>query len=191
MGGGITRLVTRAERMHRDEALQMRQMLLRLEPELATPRQRQALTELVAHVDARTRPTKRKPFVMLTPEQCDDVADWLSAHSKRPALALRVWIKLFRHMRDDTGELVFSRVELAQELGCPPNNLSGIMAEMVECKALLREREGNTVRFFMNPNVCTKNLGGKAREIFVDHAPALNLRPPVKKPKLRVVETVV
>lgn len=102
-------------------------------------------------------------FVMLSPSQNSAVVRWLSENSKRPMAAVRLWARLFEVMRNDTGEVLQSREELAQWLGVEPRNLSSIMAELASINAVRREKRGREVRYFMNSNVATHIPGQAAR----------------------------
>ena len=107
--------------------------------------------------------TNEWTFVMLSPSQNSAVVRWLSENSKRPMAAVRLWARLFEVMRNDTGEVLQSREELAQWLGVEPRNLSSIMAELASINAVRREKRGREVRYFMNSNVATHIPGQVAR----------------------------
>ena len=94
-------------------------------------------------------------FVMISPQQNDAVVEWLNENSKRPMKATRLWAKLFTAMRNDTGEILRSRDELAEMIGETPQNLSRIMTELASINAIVRQKEGRRVKYFMNPNIAT------------------------------------
>lgn len=102
-------------------------------------------------------------FVMLSPSQNSAVVRWLADNSKRPVAALRLWARLFEVMRNDTGEILQTRDELAQWLGVEPKNLSSIMTELALINAIRREKRGREVRYFMNSTVATHLPGADAR----------------------------
>ena len=60
--------------------------------------------ERVAHIFAE--PRSDWTFVMLSPAQNSEVVDWLAENSKRPLAAVKLWGRLFKHMRMDTGEIM-------------------------------------------------------------------------------------
>jgi hypothetical protein len=102
-------------------------------------------------------------FVMLSPSQNSAVVRWLGRNSKRPVAALSLWARLFEVMRNDTGEILQSREELAQWLGVLPRDLSSIMTELASINAVRREKRGREVRYFMNSTVATHLPGPEAR----------------------------
>ena len=116
--------------------------------------------ERVAHIFAE--PRSDWTFVMLSPAQNEMVVDWLAQNSKRPMVAVRVWAKMFNHLRMDTGEILLPRAKLAEAIGVAPYHLSRIMTELEGINAIRRERDGRRVRYFMNPNVAT-HVAGPAR----------------------------
>ena len=113
--------------------------------------------ERIAHLYAE--PKNDWTFVMLSPAQNSEVVDWLAENSKRPLAAVKLWGRLFKHMRMDTGEILLPRTKLAEAIGVAPKNLSSIMTELEGINAIRRERDGRRVRYFMNPNVATHAAG--------------------------------
>lgn len=103
-------------------------------------------------------------FVMLSPSQNSAVVRWLSENSKRPQTATLLWARLFEVIRNDTGEIMQTRDELAQWLGVEPQNLSRIMSELASINAVRREKRGREVRYFMNSTIATHLPGPAARE---------------------------
>ena len=103
-------------------------------------------------------------FLMLSPSQNAAVVRWLMDNSKRPMAAARLWAHLFEIIRNDTGEVMASRSELAAHLGIEPRNLTQIMSELASINAIRRERSGRGVRHFMNSNVATHLPGSTARK---------------------------
>ena len=120
-----------------------------------------AADDLVAAYLADTR--NAWTFVMLSPAQNAAVVDWLSANSKRPQAAVRLWSHLFTCMRMDTGEILKGREELAERIGIEPKNLSSIMTELASINAIRRERKGREVRYFMNSTIATHLPSAEAR----------------------------
>lgn len=94
-------------------------------------------------------------FVMISPQQNDAVVEWLEANSKRPMKAMKLWAHLFTAMRNDTGEILRSRDELAEKIGENPQNLSRIMTELASINAIVKRKEGRRVKYFMNPAIAT------------------------------------
>ncbi len=103
-------------------------------------------------------------FIMLSPSQNSAVVRWLSENSDRPIAALRLWARLFEVIRNDTGEVMQTREELAQWLGVDPRHISRIMGELASINAIRREKRGREVRYFMNSTVATHLPGHAARQ---------------------------
>ena len=94
-------------------------------------------------------------FLMISPQQNAAVVQWLEEHSKRPMKAMKLWAELLTCLRADTGEILRSRDELAERVGMTPRHLSNIMSELASINAIVRQREGRRVRYFLNPNIAT------------------------------------
>lgn len=171
MAAPIRRLVTRSESLQQDQAAELRQMVLSLEPSAPA-----AVSTLLAVIDRHTAATKGWTFVMLSPSQNRAVVRWLRQNSRRSGVAIELWAVLFEKMRMDTGEIIASRADLAAEVGCHPNHISAVLSEMVECGAISRRQDGREVHWYMNPMVGTC-LTGKAREDAQAAAPRLRLVP--------------
>ncbi len=103
-------------------------------------------------------------FIMLSPSQNSAVVRWLSENSDRPIAALRLWARLFEVIRNDTGEVMQTREELAQWLGVLPRDLSSMMTELASINAVRREKRGREVRYFMNSTIATHLPGYAARQ---------------------------
>lgn len=103
-------------------------------------------------------------FVMLSPSQNSAVVRWISENSKRPQAATLLWARLFEVIRNDTGEIMQTRDELAQWLGVLPRDLSSMMTELASINAVRREKRGREVRYFMNSTIATHLPGQAARQ---------------------------
>lgn len=178
----IRRLVSRPDRLRRDEAAMLRQALL---PFVDGGDSSSQLVEvgraLLAQVDRLSASSNRWTFVMLSPDQNAAVVELIMAGSRRPMICARLWALCFRHLRTDTGEIMLRREEMASSLGVPASDVSRCMSELVEFGAILRVRERAAglrgpgfVRYFMNPRVAT-HLGGAARESAQAAAPLLKV----------------
>ncbi len=102
-------------------------------------------------------------FVMISPAQNAAVVRWLSENSKRPQAATLLWAHLFEVMRNDTGEILRTREELAERVGVDRDNLSRIMTELASINAVRREKHGREVRYFMNSAIATHLPSPEAR----------------------------
>lgn len=182
MPAAIHRLVSRPDRLRRDEAAMLRQALLPfVDGGEASSQLVEAGRTLLAHVDRLSASSNRWTFVMLSPEQNAAVVRHLLAASSRPKVAVGLWSLLFLHLRTDTGEVMLSRSDLASALGVSAPDVSRCMSELVEFGAILRVRERvsglrgpGVVRYFMNPRVAT-HLGGSARDAAQAAAPLLKV----------------
>lgn len=172
MAARIVRLSTRPDRLKAQRADDLRQSVMAFETEAPA-----AVAALLAVIDRHAAAEKGWTFVMLSPDQNRAVVRWLDAHSKRPRVAVRLWAELFVRMRMDTGEIVADRQHLAEAVGAHPNHVSTVLGEMQRCGAVIRRREGHTVRWFMNPRVGTC-LAGTARDTAQAAASSLRLVPP-------------
>lgn len=102
-------------------------------------------------------------FVMISPAQNATVVRWLAENSKRPQAATLLWAHLFEVMRNDTGEILRTREELAERIGVDRDNLSRIMTELASINAVRREKRGREVRYFMNSTIATHLPSSEAR----------------------------
>jgi hypothetical protein len=191
MAARLRRLRTKPERLREEQAAALRQLVLAFPglPERVTG-------AVIAAIDAETAAENGWTFVMLSPAQNRAVVRWLLEHSSRPQKAIDLWVLLFEHLRRDTGEIMLTRDELAEQIGVPADNVSLIMGELEEIGAISRRREKvpglrgpGMVRYFMNPSVAT-HLKGKAREHAQIGADELKLVPKPKRtrPKLAPVD---
>jgi hypothetical protein len=191
MPAALHRLRSKPERLREEQAAALRQLVLAF-PGLPGP----AVGSIVAAIDRETVATSGWTFVMLSPAQNRAVVNWLLENSSRPQKAVSLWSLLFEHLRRDTGEIMLSREEMAEQIGERADNVSLIMTELQGIGAISRRRERvagmrgpGMVRYFMNPNVGT-HLVGAARDKAQARAPLLTPIPSPKrrKPKLVPVE---
>jgi hypothetical protein len=173
--GKIVELRTRPDRLRRDQEATLREALLPFEDEMPGG----VMRELLTLIDRRSASRNKWTFVMLSPEQNMLVVQYLTANSERPLLAVNAWAVCFNHLRIDTGEIMLSRLELAEKLRAHPDEVSRVMGELVKFGAIIRRREKvagmrgpGLVQYFMNPRVAT-HLGGAERDRAQDEAPPL------------------
>ncbi len=167
MGARIVPYATRAQLLKRDEALEVRQMVLSLEDK--APR---LVGQFLALLDRNTAADRGWSFVMLSPAQNRLVVRWINANAKRPRISAALWAEFFCHMRTDTGEIVMTRVEMMEAACASSPHISHALAELHGMGAVIRHREGRDVRWFMNPRVGT-HLTGVARQEAQTAAPPL------------------
>lgn len=172
MAAKVHRLFTAPERLRVGQAARLRQALLPFEPEM--PR---AVRELVAHIDRQTAARNGWTFIMLNADQNRAVVRWLLGNSSRPMKGVDLWAVLFTGVDQDTGEIMFTRDELAAAVDDTVQHVSEIMGELEGVEAIIRRRERvpgmrgpGRVRYFLNPNVGT-HLTGAARDKAQAEAP--------------------
>lgn len=146
----VRRLRTRDERDRAEQVAELRQALLPFEDGCAGEMGRRLLWE----VD-RAQVASEWSFVMLSPSQNAAVVDWLSRHSQRPLVALRVWAQMIANLDRDSGEVMLTRAELAALVGERANNLSAVVSEMGQIGAVSRRRDGARVRYYVSPLIAT------------------------------------
>lgn len=174
MAATIVELRSKPDRLKADQAERLRQALLPFEAEC--PDQ---VRDLIGQIDRQTASRNKWTFVMLSPEQNAVVVDYLTQNSTRPLVAVRLWALCFKHLRNDTGEILLTREEIGEKLGIAADHVSHVMSELVKIKAIITRRERvrglkgpGMVRYFMNPRVAT-HLGGQARDQMQEEAPQL------------------
>jgi hypothetical protein len=183
MAAIVTILQTKPKKLRREEAAHLRASLKEWEAQ-ATGLPAGLMDVLYRELDKRTASHGRWTFVMISPQQNHIVVRYLIKNSKYPLIALDLWGLCFEHLHCDTGEILLSRDELADNLEQKSKVVSAVMSELEDCGAISRRYEKvagvkgrGFVRYFMNPLVGT-HLPGAAR----DEAQA-------KAPKLRLVKS--
>lgn len=198
MPAAIHRLVSRPDRLRRDEAALLRQALLPfVDGGDSSSQLVEAGRSLLAQIDRLSASSNRWTFVMLSPDQNAAVVELIMARCARPRIAVRLWALLFRHLRTDTGEIMLSRDELAGQLGVKANDVSRCMSELVSFGAVSRVRvpipglKGQgAVRYRMNPTVAT-HLSGAARDAAHAAAPILKVIDGTSHPSQRRARAAV
>ena len=107
---------------------------------------------------------------MLSPAQNLAVLRWLTANSKRPSVGVIAWGEILNALRNDTGEVMLTRDELAAHCEVTPNAITDALAELEGIGAITRTRRAvpgirgrGRVVIHVNPLVATK-LAGAARD---------------------------
>lgn len=177
MAATITHLANKQDKLRQDQAERLRRALQVVEAEVDVPPE--LMRDLFGVVERRTASRSRWTFVMLSPSQNAAVVRYLRHNSSRPLVAMELWALCFEHLRQDTGEILLTRDEMAERLGQTADHVSCAMGELAECGAIIRHRERvrgmrgpGMVRYFMNPRVAT-HLSGAARDQSQKAAPAV------------------
>jgi len=92
-------------------------------------------------------------FIMISPEQNRAVVDWLEEKSKRPLKALRLWALLFENVHRETGQIMLTRQEIADQIKIQAYHVTRIMTELESINAIIKKKDGRGVIYYMNPNV--------------------------------------
>jgi len=171
MSAQIKRLTTHAQQETLERIRQL-ELFLSQYPEIRDEKKASMLWELKKTTNLQEKNTWT--FIMISPTQNDLVVEWLLNNSKRPTSAFRLWTKLFKAVEIQTGRIMLTRQEIAQELNILPNNVSGIMSELESIGAILKKKEGRGVIYYMNPHVGT-HLPQEIREKAQKIAPKLKL----------------
>jgi len=165
--GNIVKL-PRHSRASREQAEQLRQYALDLE---LSPEARAELDNALFKVTET--PGRRWVFVMISPEQFRFVQQ-ATRTTRQPDLNWRVFTVALTYMRQDTGEVVTSRDQLATDVDTNVQEVSRAMGELVKIGAIVRLRRGRRAAYFVNPNVGW-NGGEGARQEAAKEAPQLRL----------------
>ena len=136
------------------------------------------LDRLVGTVERELSSRSGWRFVMVEPNLNSEVLNWLTYNSRRPLVAVRLWGELFRHLPQDSNEVMADRADLARAVGCTPAHVSTIMGELESIGAVYRRQEGKSVRYFVHPKLGT-HLTGAVRDKAQAEAPKLRLLDPV------------
>ena len=92
-------------------------------------------------------------FIMISLEQNRAVVDWLEEKSKRPLKALRLWALLFENVHRETGQIMLTRQEIADQIKIQAYHVTRIMSELESINAIIKKKDGCGVVYYMNPNV--------------------------------------
>ena len=164
MTATIHKLISRREKLTEEDGRQLQRLVLDYK---GLPERLRG--ELIAEIDRRTASRNGWTFVMLSPAENKAVVAWLNRNSRWPKVSVLLWAELFDNLRTDTGEIVLTRDELSDRVGCRPTEVSEIMGELESIGAISRRRERvpgmrgpGQVRYFMSPRIGT-HLTGKAR----------------------------
>lgn len=174
----IRRLVTRPERLRRDEAAAFRQAVLPfIDDPGSSPQMVRAARELLGEIDRRSAGSKRWEFALISPVQFGAVVRHLRLESVRPAVACDLWAMCFRFLVPETGEVLLDRSQFLSELGISSRELSRLLSELVKFEAMRRERVPGSreYRYFVNPNAGSRNTAPAIREAEQAKWPALEL----------------
>ena len=116
-------------------------------------------------------PGPRKVFTMIDTEQFRFVMKEI-AKGQDAGKTLMVWNAAITYARQDTGEIMASRNQLAEDTCTKVCNVSTAMTSLEKIGAILKERRGRNVVYKVNPHVAW-NGGEGARIAAAKTAPKL------------------
>jgi DNA-binding GntR family transcriptional regulator len=189
----VVRLRTTQARSEQDTAAGLAEQLRLLPDELLQqlPRGiRHAISKATHGLHRHARPDTEEGlwpggFTMLSRVQTKAIWDAIRAldPDERPNHVRHAFDLVILNLRQDTGEVMLSRDELAKEIGCSPDHVSHVMSTLVRLGVITRERqrvEGmrgpGVVVYFVNPHVAWNgSLDVRKAEAAEAEAPMLHL----------------
>jgi len=184
--GEVKRFVPQSQRVLLEVAASIEEQL-RLFPETQLPEQpREALLNAL-HRFTRNPDESLWPggYSMLSRTQTAAIWDAIRKlpPEKRPNHVRHAFDLALLNLRQDTGEIMLTRDQLAAEIGCAPKNVSTIMGTLEEMGVVLRKRrkvEGlqgpGMAVYFVNPHVAWNgSLEIRQREAAKHKPPLLKL----------------
>ena len=166
--GNVVSLSQKRKRLGREQADVLRQMVFNFD-----------LDEMVqAEIDnaiykITEEPGERWPFVRISPEQFRYVVKAIR-DCRNVATTLSVWNAAITYIRWDTGEILTTRKQLAEDANTNSDEVSRAMTALTKIGAIVKTRRGQRVVYSINPNVGW-NGGEGARQVAAKEAPLLRL----------------
>lgn len=177
VAASLHRLQSKRARLAAEEAAQFRQHVLSFD---AFELPQAACDAIVLAIDRQTAAHNGWTFVMLSPAQNLAVLRWITAHSRRQSVAVNTWGEILNALRNDTGEVMLSREDLATRCEASPNAITDVLGELESIGAITRSRRAvagmrgrGRVVIHVNPLVATK-LAGAARDRAQQEASPVN-----------------
>lgn len=118
-------------------------------------------------------PQEQWPFMRISPEQFRHVSQAIR-HCRKALTTMSIWNAAITYLRFDTGEILATRDQLAQDTNIAPQNVSTAMTDLERIGAILRKKRGKRVVYFVNPNVGW-NGGEGSRVAAAKEAPKLRV----------------
>ncbi len=166
----VVRLRTRRQKVHDAAAIEAAELLRQLPEhvllELPWDVQR-AISKAIPGLHRYARPDNNEGFwpggfTMLSRNQTAAVwnAIRLLPREKRPNQVRDAFIVMMLNIRQDTGEVLLTRKEIAEHIGCSPNSVSRIMSTLERMNVITRDltrvdglRGPGVVTYKVNPHL--------------------------------------
>ena len=116
---------------------------------------------------------ERWSFVKISPQQFRYVISAIQK-MREPFQTLRIWSAAITYVRQDTGEILATREQLAADANTLPRHVSTAMTALVKIGAIIRRRRGCKVVYSINSTVGW-NGGEGSRQFAARTAPVLKL----------------
>jgi DNA-binding transcriptional regulator YhcF (GntR family) len=166
----VVRLRTKQARSEQDMAAGLAEQLRLIPEELLQQLPggiRHAISKATHGLHRHARPDTEEGlwpggFTMLSRAQTKAIWDAIRAlhPDERPNQVRHAFDLVILNLRQDTGEVMLTRDQLADEIGCDPNHVSNVMSTLMRMGVIRRERhrvEGmrgpGMVVYFVNPHV--------------------------------------
>lgn len=166
----LARLRTKQQRAEREASAELAGQLALLSPELLAQlpgEARMAISRATHALQRHAKPSAEQGlwpggFTMLSRDQTAAVWDAIRAlpADDRPNHVRHAFDLVLLNLRQDTGEVMLTRDQLAERIGCAPKHVSTIMGTLERMGVIRRERrriEGVQGRgmavYFINPHV--------------------------------------
>ena len=196
----VVRLRTQRQRVQREVASDLAEQLRLLPEEMLSQLPgsiRLAISKATHGLHKHARPDTEEGlwpggFVMLSRAQTKAIWDAIRAlpADDRPNHVRHAFDLVLLNLRQDTGEVMLTRDQLAEEIGCAPAHVSNVMGTLARMGVVRRERrriEGvrgpGMVVYFVNPHVAWNgSLDVRKAEAKDTKTPALTLMEGSKSP---------
>lgn len=158
----VVRLVPKPERITRSAANEAATALMALPSHIVPPFVLQTMLSALHRVTAPDTETASWRFNMLSPAQAGVVWDAIEKLPSRdqPRTVDRVFKLVLLNLRMDTGEVMLTRDQFADRIGCAPREISRAMSVLERLGVIMRERRRvdgmcgpGMVAYFVNPHV--------------------------------------
>lgn len=166
--GNVVSLSRKRKRLGREQADALRQLAFDFDlDEVAQAEIDNAIYKITEE------PGERWLFMKLSQEQFRHVTKAIR-DCRNVATTFAVWNAALTYMRWDTGEVVASRNQIAEDAGVALQSVSTAISDLVRIGAVLRRRHGRKVTYVVNPRVGWSGSEG-TRQTAAREAPMLRL----------------